>query len=213
MPQFAKVNFNEAPPAQTGGSTISDYIEPGTYTFSVDSLTLEGVRNQPGEEQFVLRLRCESGDFAGRVIIDRFRVPSATFTSKFPMQRFHAFLIELGVKLPGLAFQFDMETLVGKRIDVLVKADIMPANGNFPEREVGAVDLYMRIAGGVSAATNGAAPAAAAQPPAARKPAASRTTRATAIPVAPPPAEEEPEEDGFAVDESEDPEVAADLFE
>lgn len=187
-----ELDFGGAPPAQ---GSREDRIPPGTYDLRLEKM--EKAKSQGGKPMARVGLRVNSGDYAGKRLSELFVFPVNEGDSNFGLQRFHAFLIALGMKEQTKAARIDGAAFVGRVCVAEVDDEEMPATDNYPARIRSRPMAYYRQ-GDPDAPVNGATPAAAPDDDEVEAPvaavAAPAAPKAKAKAAAPPPAAPEPEE-------------------
>lgn len=219
MPKVMNLDFRKAPPAQGGGT---DKIPPGRYFLTVSGVSEPGNQSQTGKPMPVVNFKVARGELTGRRLRDQFVFPKSAEDSLFGMQRFHAFLLCLGLAVPSdRPFKLDLEKIVGKTCWAEVADGELPARGSNPARTVSQVAEYVMP---VAAQNGTSAPAAdddedegedeevAASAPRRRQtaaPAAVAEAPRRRRAAAPPPVVEPDDEDGDDDDDDDELEVAA----
>lgn len=115
-------DFTDAPPAQ--GSTF-DRIPPGTYVLRLEKA--ERVESSKGSTMARVTCRVDSGQYAGKRLGEQFVFPKDSSSSKFGLQRFHAFLIALGMKQATKKVEIDLRKFVGRTCVAEVDDEEIPA--------------------------------------------------------------------------------------
>ena len=200
-----ELDFGGAPPAQ---GSLADRIPPGTYALRLEKM--ERVIAKSGALMARVGLRVNEGELAGKRLSEQFVFPASPDGSQFGLQRFHAFLIALGMKEQQKAVRIDGSVFVGKVCVAEVDDEEMPATDNYPARIRSRPLAFYRV--GDPNIPNGASPQAAApepddepETPALEAPAPApapkaKAAKATAAAAPAPAAEEEPAAGEEAVD-------------
>lgn len=159
MPRYAEVDFTDAPPAQGGQG--GDHIPPGKYLVEVKNVAQESART--GRPMFTVILSVQSGEGTqGKTLRDNFALPQTQQDSKYGLQRFHAFLLALGLNISKPQIKFDLDRLTSLKAIVEVYDDKMPPREGYEERIVSKVSGYYPV---TAASTNGSAPASGEETP------------------------------------------------
>lgn len=174
---IVEVDFEGAPPAQGGGQ---DYVPPGKYLAEVQELTAGESKNS-GKQMLTLTIRVRAPEeYAGKKLTDYFVIERGG-KSLFGLQRFHAFMLALGVTINTTKVRFDTEKIVGRQFIVEVIDEKREATEQYPERTVSRAVAYYTTQGLNPVAKDGASPAPAVQPAApAPEPAPAATVAAPA---------------------------------
>lgn len=199
-------DFTGAPPAQGGGGV--DVVPPGKYMLRLVDFE-DGLTSRKDKRMVKTKWEVASGDFEGKSLRDNFVLGGEGI---FGMQRLHACLLALNVKVGERSITFESTRLIGQTCVAVVQDGVMPANGDYPERAISEIRSYhslaeVQAAQAAKAAAASAPPVAIAAPaapapvaaneedpfgeepaaPVAAAPAAKRATKATAV--AEPPAD------------------------
>lgn len=187
MPRPTTVDFTDAPPAQ--GSLGQDYINPGKYRFANE--IVEETASKSGKKMYVATLIVVTPD-GQKKLIDRFVIDTDPGKTPFGKQRFHAYLLALGlgVKQQSVAFDLDRLTGLGGIVDVVDEQQA--ANGEYAARTVSRALAYYPLSAATAAPAAVAAPAAAPAPAAAAPAPVAAPVAPAAAPVAVPVAAAEP---------------------
>lgn len=190
------LDFGDAPPAQ--GASY-DRIPPGTYGIRLEKM--ERVTSQSKKPMARVGLRVDEGPFAGKRLGEQFVFPASADDSKFGLQRFHAFLVALGMKEQTKAVRIEGNKFLGRTCIAEVDDEEIPAvydedgEQKYPAR-VRSRTLAFYKAGDPDAPpiTNGTQPqqAEAQEPAAPPAPVTAPAPKAKAKAAAAPPTEEEP---------------------
>lgn len=116
MSRVVEFDFEGAPPAQGGGD---DYIPPGDYAGRVRKVE-DGTTKNGGKRMITATLEVAAGDHKGSKLTDRFAFGNPG-ESKFPLQRWHAFLLACGAKINGTKVRLDLDALENRPIRFTVK--------------------------------------------------------------------------------------------
>lgn len=153
MPRIVEVDFTDAPPAQGGAG--GDHIPPGKYLLEVKNVAQEAARSS-GRPMFTAIFTVKGGaeGTTGKSIRDNFVLPQTTSDSKFGLQRFHAFLLALGLNVSKPNIKFDLDRLTGLTCIAEVYDDTLEARDGNRERVVTKVGSYFPVpaSNGTSAA-------------------------------------------------------------
>lgn len=186
MPRVATFDFQDAPPAQGGGG--DDYIPAGDYLAKTTKIE-DGTTKDGGKRMMVARIQIVSGDYKGSNLTDRFAF-GGPGDSKFPLQRWHAFLLALGAQIKGTTVKIDLDQLENRPLKITVRDEKSLYQGE--ERVQSRIVAYYSMSATTVAAQSSApaAPAAEAAPPAPppappAQPPAAPPEQPAAVPVAP----------------------------
>lgn len=141
MATVIRLNFDDAPPAQGGGG-IGDHIPSGGYLLKVNKMSI--TTTQTGKQMIVAEYRTEQN----KRITENFVIPREnTDDSKFPLQRFHAFIVACGVtEISGQGFQnMDLEKMYGLTFVGDIVDEEIPAQNNYPARMTSRPNSYYRV--------------------------------------------------------------------
>jgi hypothetical protein len=167
-------DFTGAPPVQ--GKVGGDRIAPGTYLLEIGKLDPTPAKS--GRAMITATLVVKNdGPYVGKKLVERFSFPRpGSDDSSFPLQRWHAFLVAIGMKERKGKLSLDIDTLIGKEIVAEVDDEFQEAKDNFPARTVSRPMAFHRTKSpeaenvgqttAVPAAAPAPAPAAAAEAPA-----------------------------------------------
>lgn len=158
MARIAAFDFTDAPPAQGGGD---DYIPPGDYVFTVAKI--EDGSSKAGKRMITVTLTVGAGDHKGSKLTDRFTFGNPG-DSKFPIQRFHAFLLALGAKISNPKIQVDLDALERRSVRGTVKDETSVYQGE-ERTQSRIVAYYSMTALATAVPVAEAAPAEAPPPP------------------------------------------------
>lgn len=150
MARQISLDFNGAPPSSGGGT---DYIPPAKYQLVVTKTSDPGNKSANGKPMVVFNYKVFNGPQKGKRLRDNFVMPMTAEDQKVGLQRLHAALLAMGVKVPAdRKFKLDLDTIVGRRLQANVADSILPAQDNRPSRTISAVDEYV-IPGSKAAAS------------------------------------------------------------
>src|SRR3990172_1109690 len=107
-------------------------------------------------------LRVNDGDMAGKRLGELFVFPVKEDDSRFGLQRFHAFLIALGMKEQSKAVRIDGKQFTGRTCIAEVDDEEMPATDSYPARVRSRPLAFYRIDDPEAPPVNGAVPQASA---------------------------------------------------
>lgn len=184
MPRQTTVDFTGAPPAQ--GSVGPDYVHPGKYGFAVE-LVDETTSKNSGKKMYVANIALATKEGVKK-LVDRFVMDTDPGKQPYGKQRFHAFLLALGLPVQERQMSFDLDRLTGLRGIVEVVDEQQAATEQYAARVTSRPVGYYPL----TAATPAAAPApAAAAAPAPAPAAVAAPVAPPAAPAAPPPSAEQ----------------------
>jgi hypothetical protein len=144
-------------------------VPPGKYAVEVRNVAQEAARNT-GRPMFTVILGIIEGEMKGKTLRDNFALPQTVSDSKYGLQRFHAFLLALGITITKPQIRFDLDALNNRRCVADVYDDTMPPREGYAERTISKVSAYFPV--GAGAGTNGASPNGTASAPAEPTPSA-----------------------------------------
>lgn len=202
MANVITVDLRGIEPAQEGG--FSDLVPSGRYKLRVVSATLTKTTAEPPRPMVRVAFRIAEGEHMGARQVDRFPLATSVSGSDFGRQRFAAFLLALGIKVPSAQFKIDLDKLVGRVAEAEIDRGTLPANEarGFAQREVSQIREYIFSRQAPAAP----APASAATPAPASRPAPAATLATAHTPA--PPADDGSAEPEMAEEASAAPEPA-----
>jgi len=116
-------DFQDAPPVS--GSGRPDHIPPGTYLIRLEKG--EKVVARSGRDMARCALRVDQGNYAGKRLSEQFVFPRNADDSRFGLQRFHGFLVALGMKQQTKRVTIELTKFIGKTCIAEVDDEEVPA--------------------------------------------------------------------------------------
>lgn len=141
MARLLTLNFKGAPPTQGGGT---DIVPADKYRLVVAKTSDPGNNSSTGKPMVVINFKIARGDQKGKRLRDQFVLPHEDGAQMVGLQRLHACLLALGVKVPAdKKFKIDMDSLVGRQCDADVVDGELPAQGGRAARKVSQIETYV----------------------------------------------------------------------
>lgn len=141
MANVITLDFKDAPPAQGGGG-LGDHVTPGGYLLTIGKLSQSNTTT--GKEM----VNAEYRTAENKRITENFVLPRpGTNDSKFPLQRFHALLVSIGMAEQSGQASLDLDKMSGRQFIGDVVDDIIPASadGKYGERLTSKPNGYYKV--------------------------------------------------------------------
>lgn len=116
-------DFGDAPPV--AGSSRPDHVPPGTYLLRLEKG--EKINSKGGRPGARANLRVDNGEYAGKRLVEQFWFPTNQGDSLFGLQRFHGFLVALGMKEQTKRATIDLAKFVGRTCVAEIDDEEVPA--------------------------------------------------------------------------------------
>lgn len=139
MARTIRLNFKGAPPS---AGDRSDVIPPGDYRLEVAKMA-ETKSKSSGKPMIVANFKVSVGEQKGKRLRENFMLPQSKDDSLVGLQRLHACLLSLGVKVPAdREFRLDFDSITARKCEAVVVNGQLPANGDYPARTISEITEY-----------------------------------------------------------------------
>jgi hypothetical protein len=134
-------DFTNAPPVK--GRASSDRVPPGTYELEAE--TFDRTPAKSGRPMITATCRITTeGPGLGRKLVERFTFPLSSEDSSYGLQRWHAFLVALGMKERKGRAKLDLDKFVARGCVAEIDDEYQEANGQFPARTESRMMMWYR---------------------------------------------------------------------